>query len=81
MFLTHNIHNPNHWVAVKLMNKKKLAAHIDNIYTEVAILNTLDHSNIVKYHETYDDPDGYIYLIMEYIKGDELLTKIQESEN
>lgn len=35
---------------------------------EVAILNKLDHPNIVKYYETYDD-QKYIYLVMEFIKG------------
>ena len=44
------------------------------------ILNCLDHSNIVKYHETYEDK-AHIYLIMEYIHGEELLTKINKSEN
>lgn len=47
----------------------------------MAILNTLDHANIVKYYETYDDPDGNIYLIMEYIKGGELLAKIESRED
>ena len=42
---------------------------------EVAILNTLDHPNIVKYYETYDD-NKYIYLVMEYISGVQLFTKI-----
>ena len=34
----------------------------------MAILNKLDHPNIVKYFETYDD-NKYIYLVMEYVKG------------
>ena len=42
---------------------------------EVALLSNLDHPNIVKYFETYDDKI-YLYLVMEYIKGEELFDKI-----
>ena len=48
------------------MSKVKLENKLDQIMEEVSILNTLDHSNIVKYFETYDDKK-YIYLVMEYI--------------
>lgn len=37
------------------MDKTKLAENIDSLMEEVKILNTLDHPNIVKYFETYDD--------------------------
>ena len=42
---------------------------------EVGILNQLDHPNIVKYYETYDD-QKYIYLVMEYISGYQLFELI-----
>ena len=42
---------------------------------EIYIMCQLDHPNIVTYYETYDDTD-YVYLIMEYINGEEFLTKI-----
>ncbi len=48
------------------MSKVKLENNLDQIMEEVSILNTLDHPNIVKYFETYDDKK-YIYLVMEYI--------------
>jgi calcium-dependent protein kinase len=41
---------------------------IELVMDEVAILNKLDHPNIVKYFETYND-SRFIYLVMEYIKG------------
>lgn len=47
---------------------------------EVAILNTLDHPNICKYFETYDD-SKYIYLVMELISGGQLFDKITSQEN
>jgi len=42
---------------------------------EVAIMQQVDHPNIVKYFETYDDKK-YIYLCMELCKGGELFQKI-----
>ena len=47
---------------------------------EVSILNTLDHPNIVKYFETYDDKK-YIYLVMEFIEGEQLFDKIVHQTN
>jgi len=47
---------------------------------EVGIMHTLDHPNIVKYYETYDD-SKYIYLVMEYISGSQLFTKITSQAN
>lgn len=35
---------------------------------EVAILRKLDHPNIVKFYETYNDY-RYLYLVYEYIDG------------
>jgi calcium-dependent protein kinase len=43
-------------------------------------LTKLDHPNIVKYYETYDD-DKYIYLVMEFIGGGELFDKIAQQSN
>lgn len=62
------------------MNKKKLKDELEAIKSEVQILNTLDHPNIVKYYETYDDPKN-IYLVMEHISGGELFDKIAKQEN
>jgi calcium-dependent protein kinase len=45
------------------------------IINEVKILNKLDHPNICKYFETYDDKQ-YIYLVMEYVEGTDLYSKI-----
>jgi len=50
------------------MDKDKIGSNFDLIADEVATLNNLDHPNIVKYFETYND-HKYIYLVMEYIKG------------
>lgn len=48
---------------------------IDALHDEVAILQNLDHPNIVKYCETYDDVK-FIYLVMELCPGGELFDKL-----
>lgn len=48
---------------------------IDALHDEVAILQNLDHPNIVKYYETYDDVK-FIYLVMELCPGGELFDKL-----
>lgn len=68
VFLSQNIHNPELYVAIKVLDKQKLKYNLQVVMNEVAILNKLDHPNIVKYYETYNDVQ-YIYLVMEYIKG------------
>ena len=62
------------------MNKEKMKTKLEYIAQELAILNQIDHPNIVKYFETYDDVK-YIYLVMEYISGEQLLKKVISAEN
>ena len=57
----------NRKFAIKTINKKKLNKEdIENVYNEINVMLKLDHPNIVKYHETYDDVN-YIYLVMELL--------------
>ena len=39
---------------------------------EIEVLQKLDHPYIVNYFETYDDIK-YLYLVMEYVEGIELM--------
>ena len=80
VFMTYNKHDTNFQVAIKVLDKVKLRDEIEYIMEEVAILHTLDHPNIVKYYETYDDPK-YMYLVMEYVTGTQLFEKITQQEN
>ncbi len=75
MFLGHNKKNPDHKVALKVISKTKFADELDFIRGEVQILSTLDHPNIVKYYETYEDTK-YLYLVMEYCPGGEIFERI-----
>ena len=80
VFLSESIANPSFKVAIKVINKAKLGRRIEDIKHEVAILNKLDHPNIVKYYETYDDVK-YMYFVMEYCPGGELFELIASQKN
>lgn len=49
------------------------------LHQEVSILQSLDHPNIVKYYETYED-DKFIYLVMELCPGGELFEKLSSNQ-
>lgn len=55
VFKTHNIKDPSLEVAIKVLDKKKLAETLDQVMEEITILNILDHPNICNHMETYDD--------------------------
>ena len=62
-------------VAIKVLDKVALQNSLEQIMREVQILNSVDHPNIVKYFETYDDKTN-LFLVMEYIQGVELFEAI-----
>ena len=51
------------------------AEDMEGLKNEVQLMQTVDHSNIVKYYETYDDRK-YIYLVMELLTGGELFDDV-----
>ena len=54
---------------------KKLIKNKTRLKTEINLLRELDHPNIVKLYETFEDKQ-YIYLIMEECSGGELFQKL-----
>jgi calcium-dependent protein kinase len=64
--------------AVKVIARKKIK-NWDRFTTEVKILQTLDHPNIIKLYEYFEDPTN-VYLITEMCSGGELFDKIVEKE-
>ena len=79
VYVTHRKKDPDSMVAIKVLDKTQLTEQLPQIMREVQILTTVDHPYIVKYFETYDDK-SYLYLVMEYIQGQELFEHITEKE-
>jgi len=70
--------NPSKYFAIKSLHKK----HINNqslLEKELEILSSLDHPNIIKFFEYYEDKE-YFHIIMEYCSGQELFDKFKDSK-
>lgn len=63
------------WVDIRGMSAKK----VNEISNEVQILNSLDHPNIVKYYEIYED-NSSLYIVMEQCQGKTIYDKIASGE-
>lgn len=63
-----------HMYAMKTIAKKKVY-NPERLAQEVEIMRVLEHPNIVKLHETFED-DKYIYIVMELCTGGELLDRL-----
>ena len=80
VFKAHNKSDTSNVVAIKVINKHGMDKEdLLSINREVSIMRQVDHPNIVRYHETYDDVK-YIYLIMELCQGGELFEQITKQE-
>ncbi|KAB0399946.1 hypothetical protein E2I00_012622, partial [Balaenoptera physalus] len=64
--------------AMKIIDKSKLKGKEDMVDSEILIIQSLSHPNIVKLHQVYET-DTEIYLIMEYVQGGDLFDAIIES--
>ena len=62
--------------AIKIIPKKKIKRP-ELLTREIAIMKQIEHPNIVKLYETYEDQQ-YLYLPMEICEGGELFDKIIE---
>lgn len=68
--------DPNKKYAVKSIDKRKLnEKKIQNLSREIEVLASVDHPNIIKYHEIYND-EFYFHIVMEYCSGGELFERI-----
>lgn len=66
--------------AVKILSKSGISVEdIKNrtVFLEVEILKTLDHPNIVKVYEYFEDEQNY-YIVMEYCKGGDVFGKLED---
>ncbi|CEL97997.1 unnamed protein product [Vitrella brassicaformis CCMP3155] len=63
--------------AIKTISKSQVK-NIERFRTEIAIMKQLDHPNIVKLYETFEDAKN-IYLVLELCTGGELFDRIIEA--
>ena len=76
VFLAENKKDRSIKIAIKVIKKSGVSEDdLTNLKREVAIMQQVDHANIVKYYETYDDKK-FIYLCMELCTGGELLEDV-----
>jgi len=61
--------------AIKVIAKTQMVKNIEQFKKEIAIMKMMDHPNIIKLFETFEDSKS-IYLAMELCAGGELFDKI-----
>lgn len=67
--------------AVKCINKSALnPKDRANLVQEINILKDLDHPNIIRLYDVYEDDHDMCYLVMEYAAGGELFDRIIAKE-
>ncbi|XP_032036513.1 serine/threonine-protein kinase DCLK3 isoform X2 [Aythya fuligula] len=70
--------NSNQIYAMKIVDKSKLKGKEDMMESEILIIRSLSHPNIVSLIEVYET-EAEIYLILEYVPGGDLFDAIIES--
>merc|ERR1719450_1403527 len=63
--------------AIKTISKAQMK-NIERFKKEIAIMKMMDHPNVIKLYETFEDHRN-IYLVMEICAGGELFDRIIES--
>lgn len=76
--LAHRKGHPKYKFAIKKISKNEVKNELDLLRREIDVLRQVDHPNIIKFYDTYED-STYIYIVMEYCSGGELFTKITSS--
>lgn len=67
-------------LAIKILEKDNVNNKMIILEREVMILQKLDHPNIIRFFETYQD-NKYLYIVMEYCEGGELLDRIVQKKH
>ena len=67
--------DPNLCVAVKNIFKSSVGTELEILRREIEILSKMDHPNIVKLYQTYED-SKFVHLVMEHCSGGELFDRI-----
>jgi len=72
--------SPGEKLAIKSIQKKEVEGRLDLLKREIDILLEVDHPNIIRLYDTYENTN-LIYMIMEYCEGGELFSRITEKEH
>ena len=65
--------------AIKTIEKRKILEHprnLNSMYLEIQVMRKLNHPNIIKLYEVYEN-EVYLHLVIEYLKGGEILQRLQ----
>ena len=72
---------PHKLFAIKSISKKNLSEiNLNDLIKEVDIISSLDHPNIIKFYETYND-NFYFHIVMELCRGKDLFSRINKGIN
>ena len=75
-----NIEGESRKYAIKIVHKKRVNETLrEEFLNELSILSTIDHPNVIKFYETYEDDHNY-YLVMEYLEGGDIFKRIENIE-
>jgi calcium-dependent protein kinase len=67
--------------AIKIIHKSKVDENLHNDFlNELQILESLDHPNVIKLFEVYEDDLNY-YLVMEHLNGGDIFQRIEQTKN
>ena len=61
------------------MLKDRVKEDLQNLQRELTILKRVDHPNIIKLYEVFED-EKYIHIVMEYCSGGELYDRIEKKK-
>ncbi|CDI77191.1 CAM kinase, CDPK family, putative [Eimeria acervulina] len=65
---------------IKTINRDRSQVPSEQIEAEIEVLKSLDHPNIIKIFEVYEDHHN-VYIVMETCEGGELLQRLVEAES
>ncbi|CAK69353.1 unnamed protein product (macronuclear) [Paramecium tetraurelia] len=66
--------------AIKMIEKSRVSGKETQLANEIYVLQRLDHPNIIKFNEVYQN-NLYFYICMEYCEGGELLERIPKHQS
>ena len=58
-------------MAIKRIDKNHISFDAEFMAAELKLLSELDHANIIKYFESYNDEEEF-FIVTEYVNGCEL---------